>query len=137
MNPLPVSAKSLHGRVVRVGNETFGGVSLLPFFNRDGRVKHVMMIRPESSEIYLLPWRRGDFVVPIWSAVRLTGEATWLQPLTEDRLGVGLARATEMEEKYHATRAELGKVHESKMWKLWMTYLQIRGWLLRPFRRSS
>lgn len=39
------------------------------------------------------------------------------------------ARAERFETQYHAVRGELGKVHQSRMWKLWMAYLAPRQWL--------
>ncbi|MEE8523202.1 MAG: glycosyltransferase, partial [Thermoanaerobaculia bacterium] len=35
----------------------------------------------------------------------------------------------------HGLRAELGTVHQSRMWRLWMIYLRLRRLLLWPFRR--
>jgi GT2 family glycosyltransferase len=34
-------------------------------------------------------------------------------------------------ERYHEVRSELGSIHQSKMWKIWMAYLNVLG----PFRR--
>ncbi len=39
------------------------------------------------------------------------------------------ARAERFEALYHGVRSELGAVHQSKMWKLWMAYLAPRQWL--------
>jgi hypothetical protein len=35
----------------------------------------------------------------------------------------------------HGLRADLGTLHQSRMWQLWMTYLRLRRLLLWPFRR--
>ena len=86
MNPLPVSAKSLHRRQVRIGDDVFENASLLPFFDSRGQVRQVLVLRPDSSQIQLLRWRAGDFVVPLWSSVRVTGESIWLRPVSDDRL---------------------------------------------------
>ncbi len=48
---------------------------------------------------------------------------------TDDRL-------TELEARYHEVRSELGSIHESKMWRLWMAYLGVRRRLLGPFGRG-
>ncbi|MBZ0110831.1 MAG: glycosyltransferase [Thermoanaerobaculia bacterium] len=41
-----------------------------------------------------------------------------------------LRRLSPFEEAYHEVRSELGSIHESQMWKLWMTYLEGRRRLL-------
>ena len=86
MNPLLVSARSLHRRTVRIGDDVFENVSLFPFFNPAGRVRHVLILRDDTSQICLMRWRAGDFAVPLWSAVKVTGESAWLPPLSEDGL---------------------------------------------------
>lgn len=45
--------------------------------------------------------------------------------------------AAALERRYHRVRKELGEIHQSKMWRLWMTYVALRRWLLWPFRRDS
>ncbi len=42
-------------------------------------------------------------------------------------------RADQMEESYHQARAELGRIHHSRMWRLWMAYLAPRRWLRQAF----
>ena len=86
MNPLPIPARSLHRRKVRIGDDVFDDVSLFPFFNQAGQVKHVLVLRDDTSQICLMRWRPGDFAVPLWSAVKVTGESAWLPPLSEDGL---------------------------------------------------
>ena len=86
MKLLPVSATALCRRTLRVGDEVIPGVSLFPCFDRSGRSVCVMLVGADSSEIHLLPWCRGGFVVPLWSAVKLVGEAAWLKPISEDQL---------------------------------------------------
>ena len=87
MLPL-VSAKALHRRTLRVGDEVFANASLLPCFDRTGRSTHVMIVHAEAAEIYLFPWRSGGFVVPLWGTITLAGESAWLKPITEDRLAL-------------------------------------------------
>jgi len=86
MKALPVSAKSLHRRQVRIGDEVLESTSLFPVFDSRGHVRQVLALSPDSSQIQLLRWRAGDFVVPLWSAVRVTGESAWLRPASDDRL---------------------------------------------------
>ncbi len=38
-----------------------------------------------------------------------------------------LERFREFERLYHETRSELGRIHESRMWELWMRYLDLRA----------
>lgn len=45
------------------------------------------------------------------------------------------SRADQFEGRYHQVRGELGAIHQSKMWKLWMAYLSPRQWLRDLFRR--
>lgn len=40
----------------------------------------------------------------------------------------------ELESRYHEVRSELGEIHHSKMWRLWMLYLAIIRGLLKPIR---
>jgi hypothetical protein len=38
-------------------------------------------------------------------------------------------------EEYHGVRSELGLIHQSRMWSLWMLWLGIRRALTWPLRR--
>ena len=42
-------------------------------------------------------------------------------------------RGLELEARYRDVRGQLDDIHRSKMWRLWMAYLAVRRWLLRPF----
>lgn len=44
-------------------------------------------------------------------------------------------RAERFEGLYHEARSDLGAVHQSKMWKLWMAYLAPRQWLKGRFAK--
>lgn len=46
------------------------------------------------------------------------------QQLTETRAELADERAA-----YHQVRSELGSIHQSRMWKIWMSYLRITGFL--------
>ena len=82
---LSVSAQALHGRTLRIGEEVRHHASLFPCCERTGRTSHVIILHADSAEIYLLPWRRGEIIVPLWGAVRLIGESAWLKPIGEDQ----------------------------------------------------
>jgi len=86
MNVLPVSARSLHRGRVRIGDDVFENASLFPFFDHDGHVRQVLVLQGDSSQIGVLRWRASDFVVPLLSSVRVTGESAWLRPVSYDRL---------------------------------------------------
>lgn len=60
-NPFPVSAEALHGRTVVQGETRTLNVSILPFIDREGRVKRVLTVAPDSGEIGVLP---GEVVLP-------------------------------------------------------------------------
>ena len=40
-----------------------------------------------------------------------------------------IERLKEFEKQYHQVRGELGQIHESRMWKLWMESIRFRGWV--------
>lgn len=43
-------------------------------------------------------------------------------------------RAAEWQARYHEVRGELGRVHQSRMWQLWMLSFRVRGALGAPLR---
>jgi glycosyltransferase involved in cell wall biosynthesis len=43
-------------------------------------------------------------------------------------------RAAEWQARYHEARAELGRIHQSRMWRLWMVSFRVRGALGAPLR---
>jgi glycosyltransferase involved in cell wall biosynthesis len=43
-------------------------------------------------------------------------------------------RAAEWQARYHEVRGELGRIHQSRMWRLWMLSLRVRGALGAPLR---
>ena len=63
------------------------------------------------------------------------------QLATMDRVARDLeARSHEYETRYHEARSELGDIHQSRMWKLWMRYYALRhalGWPLRAQWREA
>ncbi len=54
-----------------------------------------------------------------------------------EQLAAAEARAEKFERRYHRVRDELGKMHESKMWRLWMSYLALRRAVTWPLRWLS
>ncbi len=52
-----------------------------------------------------------------------------------DQLAAERARADRAEAEQARVEHEMHMIHTSKMWKLWMAYLKMRGWLLAPFGR--
>jgi glycosyltransferase involved in cell wall biosynthesis len=57
--------------------------------------------------------------------------------LAEELAAAAEARAEKLERRYHRVRSELGEIHESTMWRVWMTYLEVRRALLWPLRWLS
>ncbi len=55
----------------------------------------------------------------------------------ESRLQEAESRADHFEAKYHQARGELGEIHNSKMWRLWMFTIAVRRRILRPFGGKS
>lgn len=58
------------------------------------------------------------------------GDIDFFRPPAEE---VAEERIAELEERYREVRGQLDDIHRSKMWRLWMAYLAVRRWLLRPF----
>jgi hypothetical protein len=42
--------------------------------------------------------------------------------------------AADFETAYHQTRSELGDIHQSRMWKVWMGTIRLRRALTWPIR---
>ena len=51
-----------------------------------------------------------------------------------DRLAKIEKIAADFEGAYHQARSELGDIHQSRMWKLWMGYFTVRRALTWPIR---
>ncbi len=51
----------------------------------------------------------------------------------ERRLMVAREQLVELEAEHNETRHQLGLIHQSKMWRIWMFTIAVRRWLLRPF----
>jgi hypothetical protein len=81
---LSVSAKALHQRTLRVGKERHPGATMFPCFDQAGNSSHVLIIHRDSDQIFLLPWRPGDFANRWFSAMSLRVETAWLKPITEE-----------------------------------------------------
>jgi glycosyltransferase involved in cell wall biosynthesis len=48
-----------------------------------------------------------------------------------------IGERSHLEERYHAVRGELGEIHLSRMWKVWVSYQSVAGALKAPLRKRS
>jgi len=83
MNLLSVSARKLHRRSLRMGDQLIADASLFPFFDQQGRCGWVMIVSP-SSEIWLVPWRRRLWQVPLWAPIVCPDGASVLRVIDEE-----------------------------------------------------
>jgi len=60
-----------------------------------------------------------------------------VSPAEAEEFALTVRRIEEIEHGYRQARRQLDEIHGSKMWKLWMAYLAVRRWLLRPFGGGS
>jgi hypothetical protein len=60
-----------------------------------------------------------------------------VSPAEAEDFALTVRRIEEIEHGYRQARRQLDEIHGSKMWKLWMAYLAVRRWLLRPFGGGS
>jgi|GEM_PF-233283 len=76
---------------------------------------------PERSTEALRTWVRDARRAPD------VGRGAELSLLADDR-------TAEWQQRYHDVRAELGRIHQSRMWRLWMLSIRARGALAAPLR---
>ena len=84
-NPLPVSARRLHRRAAQATDRLLTEASLIPFFDRSGDVRWIILLTPESPDIFLVQHLPLRFRVPLWGPVELATVAKELQPLDRQR----------------------------------------------------
>ncbi len=68
---VPVGARTLHRRAVRLADAELEAASLFPFFDDRGAADALMLVWPESRTIAALELRPGLVEVPMWGAVVL------------------------------------------------------------------
>ncbi|MHC4443813.1 MAG: hypothetical protein ACYTF1_04810 [Planctomycetota bacterium] len=86
MNPLPVSARRLKNRTLKTRGRYIHEADIFPFFDRQGRIKWIMILAPDLPGIHVLPWSTGLFRVPIFGTVNLFDLDTPLQQITEENI---------------------------------------------------
>lgn len=85
MNPLPVSARWLHRRRIRLRDGSLKRASLFPFFDGLGDVQALMLVAPPAPEIFVL--EKVDRVrTRFWAGVELDLELAELRD-AGDRVG--------------------------------------------------
>ena len=55
---------------------------------------------------------------------------------TRAELAATRERADHLDASHAEAMRVLGEIHSSKMWRLWKSYMSVRHWLTRPFRRG-
>jgi hypothetical protein len=71
MNPLPISARRLRHCTLRMKDRRLRGAAVCPFFDRTGRVSHLMILPPDGNRIHFVPWLPDDWLVPLFGPVKL------------------------------------------------------------------
>ncbi len=85
MSFLPVSARSLHQRRVRLRDMTLRGASVFPFFDGDGEVLALMLVWPSAREIVLLDYMPGLARARFGGGVELDVDFAGLRDVCADR----------------------------------------------------
>lgn len=60
-------------------NERIQGASIFPFFTKDGQVKHLMIVLPDSDAVFLIPHQKGLATVSFFGVVRLSIDSAELK----------------------------------------------------------
>ncbi len=81
MPGLPVTARALHRRRIRLRDYLLERASLFPFFDREGRVQSLMLVWPPAPEIVMLPYEPGLFRIRWWDEIELRASFASLRDL--------------------------------------------------------
>ena len=84
MNPLPVSARGLRRRELRLRDATIREADVLPFFDRQGDVGWIAVLTRESPGVLALPHRAGLVRVPVRGPIFLDVGAEAMKPLRRE-----------------------------------------------------
>ena len=60
-----------------------------------------------------------------------------LAMVADRRVRAAEDRVIETDSRVHELGRRLGEIHNSKMWRAWMTYLAVRRWITAPFGRRE
>jgi hypothetical protein len=71
MNPLPVSAKRLTNRTVRLRDALLPNCALLPLFTARGATAKVALFSAETRECWVFDWRPDLVYVPVFRAAQV------------------------------------------------------------------
>ena len=80
---IPIGARSLHRRKVRLQDAELEGASLFPFFDAGGAVAWLMLVWPGASTIAAMELQ--SVVVPMWGAVEIDAEVAGILDLDAER----------------------------------------------------
>ncbi len=93
MSFLPVAARSLHLRRVRLRDFVLERASVFPFFDRQGRVTALMLVWPPARQIVVLELQPGLAQVGFWGDVELRVDFASLRDVCADRVDAAASAA--------------------------------------------
>jgi len=68
----PVSSDRLHQKKINMGKETVAGASIFPFFDITGKVQRIMLLLPDSNEVFLIDWQPKLINIPFLGSIQLS-----------------------------------------------------------------
>jgi hypothetical protein len=71
MIAIRVIDKLLHEKTIRLGHTVVEGGSVYPFFRETGEVVYLMVVLPNTSRVFMLPYTKGMIYVHLWGVVRM------------------------------------------------------------------
>ncbi len=81
-----ISHRRLHRCKVRFREATVRGLTLLPFFAQTGEVEAFVVLRVDSTRVWLLPYRSGMLTAGFWAGLAVDRAWTSLREATCDDL---------------------------------------------------
>ncbi len=111
MSLFPVAARSLHQRRVRLRDFVLERGSVFPFFDREGRVRALMLVWPPARRIVVLERRSDD---PLEGRSDLARARWW----GEIQLDVGFAALRDVRVDAGTVAAVAGLCHYDPWWVL-------------------
>jgi len=84
VNMLPISARRLCRRKLQLKDGAIKRAALFPMFDRQGRIKRIMVLSSGLPDIFLIKPRAGMFQIPIWGSIFLADHVACLQRISRD-----------------------------------------------------
>ena len=72
---IPILATRLIGRTIELAGEQFKGASILPFFDRTGRIQHIVITTGDSGDFFLLSAEQTIVRLATLGTIRIPGSA--------------------------------------------------------------